>query len=672
MTQKLAWGIIGTGNIAKKLAEGIAKSRTGKLVAVASRTQASADAFAKTYGAAHAYEGYEKLLADPAVQAVYISLPNHMHAEWSIKAAGAGKHILCEKPLTTNFPEAMYMLEKVRESGVLFMEAFMYRCHPQIAKAVELIKHGAIGQVRVIQASFGYNMGPKYDNIRLKHDVSGGAILDVGCYTISACRLFAGAALGKPFADVQDLRGHAHIGPISKVDEYAVATLKFPEGIIGHVSCASQANLTNTIYISGSEGTLTIHTPWIPREKGNITTLVQNGKEPQTITHDTGESIYAIEVDAFADALAKGLKEVPAPAMSMEDTMSNMRALDMWRAQVGLEFESEKPENIKTTYAGTKLAKSPRAEMAYAKIPGCDKPISRVVMGTMIYSPTVTPLTFAMLDYFFEIGGNCLDLAYIYNGGHSETAIGKWIARRGIREEVVLLGKGAHTPNDQPDKVGPQLLTSLERVGTDYFDIYCLHRDNTDYPVSEWVEAMEVHRKAGRIRLYGGSNWSTQRIQEANEYCKQKGYPGFQASSPNFSLAVWNQAMWKGCLTASDKASRDWYEKHQVPIFSWSSQASGFFAGRVTAESKNSPDWYQRDAFVTWYNDENFARLTRATELAKKHNVTATQIAMAYVLSQPFPTFALIGPRTIQETRTSVQGVTIKLTDEERRFLLGE
>jgi predicted dehydrogenase/aryl-alcohol dehydrogenase-like predicted oxidoreductase len=683
-SSKLAWGILGTGGIAKTLASAINKSISGTLVAVASRTQASADEFAKTYSVPKAYEGYDKLLADPAVQAVYISLPNHMHAEWTVKCALAGKHILCEKPFTTNYPEAMYALAKVKETGVFFMEAFMYRTHPQIAKAVELIKSGAIGQIRIINAAFGYNMGPSYGNIRLRQDAAGGAIMDVGCYAVSAARLFAGAAQNKPFADPLELRGHGFIGATSKVDEYATASLRFAPGSVGvtsdtppagdilaNVATASQVNLTNTVTIFGSTGSIHIPVPWKPAESASIT-LTQNGKDPQTLTFDTGSNIYIHQIDAVAKLIAEGKKEASSPAMSIDDSLGNMRTLDLWRQQAGLVFDSEKPDAIKTTYAGTPLKKNPKPEIPHATIPGCAKPISRIVMGTMIYSPSEYPLTFAMLDYFYEIGGNCLDTAHLYNVGQSEIACGKWINTRGIREQIVLLGKGCHTPADKPEFITPQLNLTLERLGTSYLDLYALHRDNIKYPVSEFIEPLEEHRKAGRIRAYGGSNWSTARLQEANDYCKSKGYPGFQLSSPNFSLAVWNQPMWAGCLTASDKPSRQWYAQSQVPIFSWSSQASGFFAGRITPETASSPDWYQRDAHRAWYNDENAKRLHRARELAKKKNTTPTAIAMAYVLNQPFPTFALIGPRSIEETRTSSMGANLKLTPEELNFLIAE
>src|SRR3989441_11413524 len=148
----LTWGILGTGGIARTFAEGIAASETGTLIAVGSRAQETADRFAHTYGVARRYTSYEALLADPDVQAVYIALPNHLHATWTIRCAQAGKHILCEKPLTTNYGEAMTVVEEVRRCDVFLMEAFMYRCHPQTARLTQLIDEGVIGEVRLIES----------------------------------------------------------------------------------------------------------------------------------------------------------------------------------------------------------------------------------------------------------------------------------------------------------------------------------------------------------------------------------------------------------------------------------------------------------------------------------------------------------------------------------------
>src|SRR5947209_4519922 len=158
MEQRLQWGILGTGRIAHIFARGLAASQTGVLIAIGSRTQASADAFGEGVGAVRRHGSYDGLLADPAVQAVYIATPHPMHAEWAIKAAEAGKHILCEKPLALNHAEAMAVIEAALRHDVFLMEAFMYRCHPQTAKLIELIRSGVIGSVRVIQVTFSFHV----------------------------------------------------------------------------------------------------------------------------------------------------------------------------------------------------------------------------------------------------------------------------------------------------------------------------------------------------------------------------------------------------------------------------------------------------------------------------------------------------------------------------------
>ena len=255
MSDKLAWGIIGAGGIARAFARGLATSKTGELVAIGSRSQESADKFGAEFGLTHCHGSYEALLADPAVQAVYIATPHPKHAEWAIKAADAGKHILCEKPLTMNWPEAMAVVEAARRNDVFLMEAFMYRCHPQTRKLVELIKDGAIGDVRVIQATFSFHAAFDPDRRLLNPDLGGGGILDVGCYCASMVRLVAGVALGEPFADPIDVKGVGHLGETG-VDEWALAILKFPGDIVAELSAGVQVNQDNTVRIFGSRGNL--------------------------------------------------------------------------------------------------------------------------------------------------------------------------------------------------------------------------------------------------------------------------------------------------------------------------------------------------------------------------------------------------------------------------------
>src|SRR5579871_4511677 len=237
--KSLNWGILGTGKIARTLAQAIHDSQTGALVAVGSRTQEAADRFGTEFSIPKRYPTYHAMLEDPEVEAVYISLPNHLHAEWTVKCAEAGKHILCEKPFTVTAIEARPVIEAVKQHDVFLMEAFMYRCHPQTARLKQLVSEGAIGEVRLIQSNFCYNMGPRYENIRLSNPAAGGGIMDVGCYTVSMARLIAGS-------EPEQVVGVAHIGPISRVDEQATASLRFPGGIVANLACATQVGADST------------------------------------------------------------------------------------------------------------------------------------------------------------------------------------------------------------------------------------------------------------------------------------------------------------------------------------------------------------------------------------------------------------------------------------------
>lgn len=231
----ISWGILGSGRIAHTFARAVWESSSGELVAVASRTRKSADRFGGEFDVAGLYEGYGGLLDDPKVDAVYISLPNHLHARWIVRCAEAGKHILCEKPLAVNYPEAMTAIEAARRNGVFLMEAFMYRCHPQTQRLVELVVNGTIGDVRTIHTHFSYNMGGPSEDIRQQNAAAGGGIMDVGCYCMSMARLIAGAATGKDFADpivesdgyrsAMRIRAFASIGEHNRVDEWTARRL---------------------------------------------------------------------------------------------------------------------------------------------------------------------------------------------------------------------------------------------------------------------------------------------------------------------------------------------------------------------------------------------------------------------------------------------------------------
>ena len=341
MHTTLNWGIIGTGFIAHIFAGGIAQSNTGKLVAVGSRTQDAADRFGATWNMPHRYGSYTELLADKDVQAVYVSTPHPLHAEWAIKAAEAGKHILCEKPLTLNYAQAEAVIEAARKNDVFLMEAFMYRCHPQTEKLVELIHSGIIGQVRVIQATFSFNSDDNPGGRLLNNALGGGGILDVGGYCTSIARLIAGAAIGESFANPLRVVGTGHIGE-THVDEYAVASLLFPGDIIAELFCGVRVNGGSNVHIYGTEGSIYVPEPFTPRAGETLSMRVKkdSGQDVQDIFVENSTDLYALE----ADTVTKYIEHRQAPAMNWEDTLGNMRTLDQWREAIGVMYDADKHE----------------------------------------------------------------------------------------------------------------------------------------------------------------------------------------------------------------------------------------------------------------------------------------------------------------------------------------
>jgi aryl-alcohol dehydrogenase-like predicted oxidoreductase len=307
------------------------------------------------------------------------------------------------------------------------------------------------------------------------------------------------------------------------------------------------------------------------------------------------------------------------------------------------------------------------SKMEYITIPGCSKPVSRLIQGSDFFREDVYDKVCSVLDQFVAAGGNTIDTAYVYCGGESELAIGRWMEERGNREDVVILTKGAHHNAEGPrvnrEAIAADLEISLARLRTDYIDLYALHRDDPEVPVSHIIDALNEHITAGRIRAIGGSNWTTARLQEANEYAAANGLVGFTFSSPNLSLAKANEPFWKGCVSA-DAADCAWHEQHQIPILSWSSQARGFFTGRFSPEVRDNADLVR-----VFYHEDNWERLRRASELAAEKGVTTIQIALAYVMNQPFPTCALIGAQSSEELNSCVEGSVIRLTPEELRWL---
>ncbi|WP_424766874.1 aldo/keto reductase [Paenibacillus sp. sgz302251] len=305
--------------------------------------------------------------------------------------------------------------------------------------------------------------------------------------------------------------------------------------------------------------------------------------------------------------------------------------------------------------------------MEYIRIEGCNKPVSRLMKGTDYFFHDSYEKAAANLDAFLAIGGNSVDTAHVYCGGQSEEVIGRYMKERGNREQMVILTKGAHHDQNGPrvnkEAIRADITESLRKLQTDYIDMYALHRDDPAVPAGEVIEILNEYVKSGVVKAIGVSNWTWQRIQEANDYAKVNGLTGFAFSSPNLSLAKAKEPFWSGCVSA-DTETCDWHEEQQFPLLSWSSQARGFFTGRFSPEIRDNADIVR-----VFYSDDNWERLERAKRLAADKGVSAIQIALAYVLNQPFPTCALIGAQTAEELQSCDTGSLIKLSKEEMDWL---
>ncbi len=309
------------------------------------------------------------------------------------------------------------------------------------------------------------------------------------------------------------------------------------------------------------------------------------------------------------------------------------------------------------------------------RVVGLDRPVTRVALGTMIVQRDKKEASFRLLDEALDAGIDTLDTALVYG---SEYCIGDWIEARKNRSKLVILTKGSHH-NDvrkrcRPCDIGTDLYDSLAKLKTDYVDMWMLHRDDLDMPVGEIVDALEEHRRAGRIKAYGGSNWTVARITEANAYAAKHGRQGFTVSSPNYSLAEQVEDPWgPGCTTIggpSHAGDRDWYRQSQVAVFAYSSLARGLLSGRVTRENFSEMKGKLDGACQTAYCHEvNFKRLDRAATLAKEKGMSVPQIATAFILSQRMNVIALIGAASRAEIDDAVAASHLTLSADELAWL---
>lgn len=312
--------------------------------------------------------------------------------------------------------------------------------------------------------------------------------------------------------------------------------------------------------------------------------------------------------------------------------------------------------------------------MKYGHITGLEKPVSRLVQGTVMVHSGDLEGSFKLLDAVFEQGCTAFDTAHIYGGGDNERTVGKWVNSRNIRDKVVILGKGAHHNPDRrrvtPYDITADLHDSLARFQFEYIDLYLLHRDDPTVPVGPIVDILNEHMKAGKIRAFGGSNWSAERIREANDYALRHDLTPFAASSPNYSLADQVEEPWENCVSISGPsgaAQRAWYAQTRLPVFAWSSLAGGFFSGRLTRANLAQ----HKDAlyYRCYVSEDNLKRLDRVQLLAEEKGLTVPQVAMAYVMNQPMNLYALVGCATPEEFADNVDVLDLTLSSEELAWL---
>lgn len=313
--------------------------------------------------------------------------------------------------------------------------------------------------------------------------------------------------------------------------------------------------------------------------------------------------------------------------------------------------------------------------MKYGTIAGIDKPVSRLIQGALVGAGMGEEKAFELFDAVYSLGCNAFDTAVIY--GQTDRILGKWVRERGLRDKVVILAKGAHHNADRrrvtPFDIASDMHDTLARMQLPSVDLYVLHRDDPDVPVGPIVEALNEHVREGRIKAFGGSNWTHARIREANEYAAKHGLIPFAVTNPQYSLVPQRQEPWENCVSIGGpqgEEARAYYAECGIAVLSWSSLGAGFLSGRITRE--NAADWkdgYEEQAVRCYGSEESFQRLDRVRELAAAKGAEVPQIGMAFLMNQPMNVFALVGCKNADEMASSAAGLDITLTKAELDYL---
>ena len=309
---KLSWGLLSTAQINRRVIPPIKSSKRNVLSAIGSRDEARARQYAQEWGIPKAYGSYEALLADPEIDVIYNSLPNSLHAEWTIKALQAGKHVLCEKPMTITLNEIDKVIETAQQTGKIAAEAFMYLHHPQTLKVKELVGSGIIGELRLIRGAFSFNIQNELENVRLIQSLGGGCLWDVGCYPVSYARYVAGT-------DPVEVYGKQELS-LTNVDIHFVGQLQFPGDVYAQFDSSFRTAFRTHFEVVGSEGALTVPHPFTPKRTETIR-LSRGGKTKDFPIR--APELYSGEIEDMADAILTG----KSPTVSLVDTRSHIKTL---------------------------------------------------------------------------------------------------------------------------------------------------------------------------------------------------------------------------------------------------------------------------------------------------------------------------------------------------------
>ena len=314
--------------------------------------------------------------------------------------------------------------------------------------------------------------------------------------------------------------------------------------------------------------------------------------------------------------------------------------------------------------------------MIYGAIQGLSKPLPRIIFGTLPLM-NADAASFSLLDAITEMGCYAFDTAHAYGEGDSERVLGNWMQARDNRSEVIVIDKGAHPARGRsrvdPESIKQDLEESLCRLKTDYIDLFLLHRDDPAVPVGPVIEVLNDLKDEGKIVLFGASNWTRKRLQEAGEYAQKNGLSTFSVASNQYSLAIQYDDPYPGTLSingASDDSEWQWYRQTQFPLLAWSSLARGFFSGKFTRGNLDTFTDPQSLISIRCYaREDNFIRLNRVRQLAKEKAATVPQIALAYIFQQGLNVFAITGSLDPAHLRKNIESLEIGLTEKEVSWL---